>query len=111
MEEKDLFKLQDDLTSVIAQQLVHSRTIAQQLVQTAAFASTTYGQTMGTKNLDAYHLFLRAREEYTAPLSQDKNRNAEDFLKEAIKIDPAYARAHALLARVFWTDGAAIGTN
>jgi TolB-like protein len=48
-------------------------------------------------NLDAYDLYLRARP-YTASQSAEEGKIAIGFLEEALRIDPDYAAAHALIA-------------
>jgi len=53
----------------------------------------------GTENLKAYNLYLQAL--YFADRTSAENlAKARDSLKQAIELDPEYARAYALLARV-----------
>ena len=49
------------------------------------------------ENLDAYDLYLRALP-HMASLMPPDARIAEGFLEEALKLDPNYAAAHALIA-------------
>jgi|HubBroStandDraft_6_1064221.scaffolds.fasta_scaffold52937_1 TolB-like protein/Tfp pilus assembly protein PilF len=49
------------------------------------------------ENLDAYDLYLRALPHMISAMPADA-RIAADFLKDALKLDPNYAAAHAVLA-------------
>ena len=49
------------------------------------------------ENLDAYDLYLRALPRMMSMLPADA-RIAEGFLEDALKLDPNYAAAHALIA-------------
>jgi serine/threonine protein kinase/tetratricopeptide (TPR) repeat protein len=49
-----------------------------------------------TNSLDAYHYFLRGREEYERFYLADAQR----FLERAVELDPEFATAHAYLVRV-----------
>ena len=53
----------------------------------------------GTDNLEAYNLYLQAVY-FNDHLSEGNLAKAGHALKQAIKLDPAYAQAYALLARV-----------
>ena len=52
-----------------------------------------------TENMAAYDLFLRARE--LRARSREENDTGIELLKQAIRMDPAFADAHALLGRLF----------
>ena len=84
----DVFAVQDEIT----------REIVAALQVRLATPGSTGARTArgGTKNLEAYDLYLRA-----LPLYQARGRGllkAERYLVEAISRDPGYARAHAMLA-------------
>ena len=49
------------------------------------------------ENLDAYDLYLRALPHMTFMMPADA-RIAAEFLEDALKLDPNYAAAHALIA-------------
>jgi len=51
-------------------------------------------------DLDAYECLLHARR-YTATLDDAMHAEARNLLEKAIRIDPNYAEAHALLANVY----------
>lgn len=51
----------------------------------------------GTASIDAYDLYLKARERYFH-YTPDGLREAIGFLKDAIQVDPDFAEAHAYLA-------------
>lgn len=55
-----------------------------------------------TRNLEAYELFLRG---YAAHLThqEEENRQAREFYRQALALDPAFARAYAGLAMT-WAD-------
>jgi TolB-like protein len=88
----DVFAIQDDLVQAIVTQLADRLT--------AAEASRSMRKT--TDSLDAYDCFLRA-------LNLDRRYTKEDSLEakrlldSAIKMDPNFARAHALLSAQLWT--------
>ena len=90
-EPKDVFVLQDEI----------SRAIVAALQVRLAAGPARPAATTGTTNLEAYDLYLRALFLYRrrgAGLLQ-----AEALLEEARTRDPAFARAHALLATVLVT--------
>ncbi len=54
-----------------------------------------------TESIDAYELYLRAREYgATTGLSLNSDEEAERLLERAVVLDPKFARAYALLAKV-----------
>lgn len=53
----------------------------------------------GTANLDAYDLYLRAREHFPGTIEPAMIREAAKLLRKAIDLDPSYAVARAHLAR------------
>lgn len=90
----DIFAIQDEITHMTATRLARqART---------AFVSRARGRP--TNNMTAYELYLRALQ--LAPV-YDTSHEAEPFLRQAIKLDPQFAAAHALLSVVesikfFW---------
>lgn len=50
--------------------------------------------------LDAYDCLLRARG-YTATLNENAHAESRDLLEKAVRLDPNYAEAYALLANVY----------
>ncbi len=87
---EDLFALQDDVTTQIigALQVELSQEERRRL-------SKHY-----TDSLDAYDLYLRAWEEIWR-FNEDARRNGQAFLLRALRIDPDFALAKALLATTY----------
>jgi len=84
----DVFAVQDEITREIVAAL--------QLRLGSAGGSGGMSARGGTRNLEAYDLYLRA-----LPLYQKRGAGlieAERYLEEAVTRDPGFARAHALLA-------------
>ena len=90
-ESKDVFALQDEITRAIVGALQ---------VRLAAGPARPAGE-IGTTNLEAYDLYLRAL--YLYRRRGAGLRQAEALLEEALTKDPGFARAHALLATVLIT--------
>jgi TolB-like protein len=92
----DIFAIQDEITQMIAARLArHART---------AIASRARGRP--TDNMSAYEFYLRALQ-LVATYDYDNAHEAEPFLRHAIKLDPRFAAAHAMLGIVetikfFW---------
>ncbi|NKB50415.1 MAG: tetratricopeptide repeat protein [Alphaproteobacteria bacterium] len=86
----DIFAVQDELT----------RTIAANLGVRVQDAALDRSLKKHPSDLDAYDCVLRARR-YTALLDEDEHAKARDLLEQAIKLDPDYSQAHALLANVY----------
>jgi TolB-like protein/Tfp pilus assembly protein PilF len=87
---KDLFKLQDDITSAVAGELkAKLLTVAGAVVQSDRPPSGS---------LDAYNAYLRGKDCLTRDDLADL-RKAIDFFGTAISLDPHYARAYAALAQ------------
>jgi serine/threonine-protein kinase len=85
----DVFAVQDEITREIVSAL--------RVQLTAVSGTRGMSARGGTRNLEAYDLYLRA-----LPLYKGRGGRgllqAERYLVEAIKRDPDYARAHAMLA-------------
>ena len=92
----DIFAIQDEIT----------RMIAARLARQARTAIASRARTRPTDNMSAYDLYLRALQ-LAATYDYDTVREAQPFLRQAIKLDPRFAAAHALLSFVetlkfFW---------
>src|SRR5205823_11963344 len=63
----------------------------------------------GTDNVEAYNLFLMARESFVTGLEADERRNKAiiRLCRRAVEIDPNYAEAWALIAMAQMVMGAA----
>jgi TolB-like protein len=83
----DIFAIQDEITQMVAARLAR---------QTRT-AIASRARTRPTGNMSAYDLYLRALQ-----LAADYStvREAEPFLRQAIRLDPQFAAAHALLGFV-----------
>lgn len=57
-----------------------------------------------TENLDAYDLFLKAREHWDRGGTMEDRDQATRFLEQAISIDSTFASAQAMLARIYAND-------
>ena len=90
-ESKDVFALQDEITRAIVGALQ---------VRLAAGPARPTAE-IGTTNLEAYDLYLRAL--YLYRRRGAGLRDAEALLEEAVTKDPGFARGHALLATVLIT--------
>jgi len=89
----DIFEVQDDVTRQIVEALKVRLTDAER----RALAGR------GTSNLEAYDLFLRARESYHR-FSAQGNADARAWLDQALALDPQFPHALALLAHTHQTD-------
>jgi TolB-like protein/lipoprotein NlpI len=86
----DIFGLQDRITRNIVSTLAVNLTAGErrQLAR------------RDTENLEAYEYFLRGRERYYR-FSRGDNQAARRFYEKAIALDPAFARAYAMLALTY----------
>jgi len=94
---KDLFKLQDDITSTVATALK-----AKLLPGGGAVVQSDRPP---SGNLDAYTAYLQGIFYYSSNTEAD-DRKAIDYFNEAIRLDPRYAAAYAGLSNA-WTSHAA----
>lgn len=87
---EDIFAVQDEVTQTIAAALgVRLQDAARELAMRKNPA-----------DLNAYDCVLRARR-YTITLEGEEHANARDLLERAVKLEPSYADAFALLANVY----------
>ncbi|MDF2373083.1 MAG: winged helix-turn-helix domain-containing protein [Rhizobiaceae bacterium] len=87
---EDIFAVQDAITHMIVASL------GVRMQDTAL----TRALLKSPSEMDAYDCLLRARR-YTATLNEKMHEEARDLLERAIRLDPNYAEAHALLANVY----------
>ncbi len=88
---KNIFGLQDKVTrSVVAALSVELTKDEQDRVSRR-----------GTKNADAYDVFLRGWQRYQKQTPEDFRAAIADF-KKAAELDPGYSRAYAALAALYW---------
>lgn len=92
----DIFALQNEIAGTVAQAL----SVA--LNQREAEAAGAIG---GTGNVAAFDAFLRGRELYEAGVDESSDRAALAYFEQAIKLDPAYASAHASRSRALMVIG------
>jgi TolB-like protein len=90
----DIFAIQDEITQMIAARLARQ----------ARTAIASRARARPTDNMSAYEFYLRAQQ---LAATYDTVREAEPFLRQAIKLDPRFASAHAMLSFVesikhFW---------
>ncbi|MET0227034.1 MAG: tetratricopeptide repeat protein [Dokdonella sp.] len=89
---RDLFALQDEITQAVAQAL------RAKLV--TAISGTKQSEHPPSGNLDAYNAYLQGRFHTSSGPASAQWLGIDDF-NEAVRIDPAYARAYAALAMVW----------
>ncbi len=86
----EVFRLQSE----IAEQVTTALDVALRAPERAALAA------VGTRNPEAYDLYLRGMD-YLGRTNQEPDlRNAARFFEQAVKADPAFAQAQARLSRV-----------
>jgi TolB-like protein len=90
----DIFAIQDEITQMIAARLARQ----------ARTAITSRARARPTDNMSAYEFYLRALQ---LAAVYDAAHEAEPFLRQAVKLDPRFAAAHAMLGVVetlkfFW---------
>jgi TolB-like protein/DNA-binding winged helix-turn-helix (wHTH) protein len=84
---RDIFAVQDEIAAAI--------TTALQISMSGMPLSAERG---GTKNIEAYRLYLRARSLFSMDGTAASIGRSQDSLKQAVKIDPDFGLAWALLA-------------
>ena len=90
----DIFAIQDEITQMIAARLARQ----------ARTAIASRARARPTDNMSAYEFYLRALQ---LAAVYDAAHEAEPFLRQAVKLDPRFAAAHAMLGVVetlkfFW---------
>jgi TolB-like protein len=88
-----------DLTDVFAVQSEVARRIVDALRTTLTPLEAQRLDRTPTENLAAYRLYLRAGE--LSSMNRTENLASIDLLRQAIRADPSFAKAHAVLARRF----------
>ena len=83
----DIFAIQDEITQMIAARLARQ----------ARTAIASRARARPTDNMSAYEFYLRALQ---LAAVYDTVREAEPFLRQAVKLDPRFAAAHAMLGFV-----------
>jgi len=89
----DLFAVQDE----IAQRLVDAMAVTLSAEERRRLAHRY------TSNIEAYDLFLRGQEAYVRQAREDIAR-AQNFFRQAIALDPNFARSYAALALTYIDD-------
>src|SRR5262245_14891295 len=90
---KDIFAVQSEIAGAVAKQL--KVTLLGNNGQTAQLATAA---TPSNQNVEAYNALLQGNFYYNRTTADD-TRRAISYYKEAIRIDPRYALAHAQLSR------------
>lgn len=83
----DIFAIQDEIT----------RMTAARLARQARTAIASRARNRPTDNMSAYESYLRALQ---LAAGYDTVRDAEPFLRQAVRLDPRFAAAHAMLGFV-----------
>lgn len=84
---RDVFEVQDEIASAVATAL-----------QISLAGGPLARERGGTRNLEAYELYLRAQSSVTVDSSEAATRGAQHLLRQAVKLDPNFGLAWALLA-------------
>jgi len=85
----DIFAIQDEITQMIATRLARQ----------ARTAIASRARARPTDNMSAYEFYLRALQ-LAATYDYDNAREAEPFLRHAVKLDPGFAAAYGMLGFV-----------
>lgn len=89
----DIFEVQDEIARAVVSAL-----------RIKVGGSTVAKMAAGTRDLDAYTLYLKGRHHWNKRSAADLRR-ALDYYQQAIARDPSYGRAHAGLAEAYVTQG------
>jgi TolB-like protein len=92
----NIFKIQDEIAGAVVNELKGS------ILQGSGIAR------FGTRDVDAYTLFLQARAEYRAADTKEAFDRAASYAEQALRIDPTFALGWTLLANDL-TAGVAYG--
>ncbi len=93
-EMEDVFAIQDEIAARITEALRGKLTVGDE----------PHGASRHSRNLDAYHLYLKGRHHWFQQESDSLSRAAE-FFEKAVEKDPTYALAHAALAETYTSLG------
>ena len=97
---KDVFKVQDDISSEIVAAISPELTSGAAAAPAAAAASTPALTNHGTNDLQAYDLYLRGRY-FFDKRGEESLRRALDYFRQAAQRDSNFARAYAGIANVY----------
>jgi TolB-like protein/DNA-binding winged helix-turn-helix (wHTH) protein len=84
---RDIFAVQDEIATAVATAL-----------QISLAGGPLTRERGGTLNLDAYQLYLRAQSSVTSDSTEATIKNAQNMLRQAVKLDPNFGLAWTLLA-------------
>jgi transcriptional activator of cad operon len=84
---RDIFEVQDEIATAIATAL-----------QISLAGGPLGRERGGTRNLDAYQLYLRAQSSVTVDSTEATIKTAQNMLRQAVKLDPNFGLAWTLLA-------------
>ncbi|GMR17082.1 MAG: hypothetical protein BMS9Abin32_138 [Gammaproteobacteria bacterium] len=86
----DIFDIQKDI----------ARQVARELHVVLPVSAKRRLAKLGTRNIEAYDLYLRAIDQLRQPAGQVSLGLSEDLVREAIAIDPDFAKAYATLCQI-----------
>jgi TolB-like protein/Flp pilus assembly protein TadD len=100
---EDIFAIQDEVVAKIVNALAAQFDIARvlPLASPGVPVGTAQAGGHGTSSVEAYEAFLQGWALYNRP-SPESFAAAVPHFERALEIDPAYARAHAALASIYW---------
>ena len=85
----DIYTIQEDI----------ARRVARALHVVLPVSSERRLKNLGTRNIDAYDSYLRALDYLRKPPDQATLLLAEEFLRQALAIDPKFSKAHAAMCK------------
>ncbi len=85
----DIYTIQEDI----------ARRVARALHVVLPVSSERRLKNLGTRNIDAYDSYLRALDYLRKPPDEATLLLAEEFLRQALAIDPRFAKAHAAMCK------------
>jgi TolB-like protein/cytochrome c-type biogenesis protein CcmH/NrfG len=89
----DIFKIQDEIAASVLQALK------------ASMAQRSAEKMIGTQNIEAYNLYLQGHAIYKRANTRTDYEMAVDYVRRAIKADPSYPQAWALISAVLSEGG------
>jgi len=90
-----------DLRNIFSVQDTIARSVAKALSVELTKDESNKVANRGTGNAQAYDVFLRGWQHYQQQTPEEFSAAIDDF-KQSVAIDPAYTRAYAALAAVYW---------